>query len=167
MSKFEVEQKYRIADPSAFRKKIKALKAVKISDGAETNQVFDLRRFGIREGILRLRKSGKKGKLTLKGPRLKGRFKKRVEIETEVDYAKMELIFKTLGWKPACSYAKTRVEYDTGKAHVTLDYLKGHGWFAEIEGPAKEIHALERRLGLTRKDREERTYLEILGLSYH
>ena len=166
MKKFEVEQKYRISDPAAFRKKILSLKAKKISNGHEENEVFNLKPFK-KPGILRLRKKdGGKGVLTFKGPRLRSRFKKRLEIETPVDYKNARMIFELLGWKPACFYSKTREEYRVGKAFVTLDYLKKHGWFAEIEAPAVVIPVLERKLGLTRADRENRTYLEILGLCY-
>lgn len=165
MKTFEVEQKYRINDPAAFRRKIRALKARKVSSGHEENQVFDLRRFGI-GGILRLRNAGGKGKLTLKGPRMAGKFKKRLEIETAVDYEKMNTIFGVLKWKPACRYAKKREEYKKGSAFITLDFLKGKGWFAEIEAAPKEIMVLQKKLGLKESDREERTYLEILGLTY-
>ncbi len=163
---YEVEQKYRVKNPAAFRRKIIALKARKISSGFEENAVYNLRKFGIREGILRLRRSGKKAKLTLKGPRLAGRFKKRVEIETEVDFTAMNLIFRALKWKPSCRYSKVREEYQKGSALIVLDFLKGHGWFAEIEAPARQIHLLERKLGLKISDREHRTYLQILGLRY-
>ena len=167
MKRYEVEQKYRIKDPAAFRKKIRALKARKILSGPEKNDVFDLKPFGMQEGILRLRKSGGKGKLTFKGPRMPGRFKKRIEIETAVDYENTRAIFAFLNWKPACRYEKIREEYRAGKALVTLDYLKNHGWFAEIEAKPRNIHALERKLGLKLSDREPRTYLEILGLRFH
>ncbi len=165
MKNLEVEQKYRIKDPAAFRRKIRSLRARLVSSGHEKNEIFGLQRLGV-PGILRLRLTGKKAKLTFKGPRMAGRFKKRVEVETDVDPRNMAVIFKMLGWKPACHYEKRREEYRSGKALITLDYLKGRGWFAEIEASTREIHALEKKLGLKTSDREERTYLEILGLKY-
>lgn len=162
MAKFEIEQKFRVKSPALTRRKILALKAKRISSGFEENQVFDLSRLGI-EGILRLRKTGSKGKLTFKGPRLDGIYKKRVEVETEVEHAGMNEIFKLLKWKPFFCYSKTREEYKIGKVLITLDFLKGKGWFAEIEASELDIKKTALKLGFTDSDREERTYLEILG----
>lgn len=162
MPRFEIEQKFRVKNPAVIRKKILALKAKKISSGFEQNQVFDLSRLGI-EGILRLRKTGKKGKLTFKGPRLDGVYKKRVEVESDVDHDSMHTIFQLLKWKPFFCYAKNREEYKLGKVMITLDYLKGKGWFVEIEASEKDIKKTALKLGFKDSDREERTYLEILG----
>ena len=166
MKSFEVEQKYRVTKPSSFRKTLRALKAKKIFSDHEFNELYDIRKkFGVK-GVLRLRKyAGGKGLLTFKGPRMPGKFKKRVEIETPMDFDKTRAIFKMLGLKVVARYAKWREEYSLGGCHVTLDYLKGAGWFAEIEGPHRKIEALAPRLGFSNKDREERTYLEILNLS--
>lgn len=162
MGKFEIEQKFRVKNPAEMRRRIKRLKAKKICSGFEENQVFDLSRLRV-PGILRLRKSGEKGKLTFKGPRMAGVYKKRVEIETSVDYKTMDAIFKSLKWKPFFHYEKTREEYKLGKIFITLDYLKGKGWFVEIEASVAEIKKIAAKLGFTNADREERTYLEILG----
>ena len=162
MPKFEIEQKFRVKNPAVIRKKILALKAKKVSSGSEQNQVFDLTRLGV-QGILRLRKTGKKGKLTFKGPRLDGVYKKRLEVESDVDHDSMNTIFKLLKWKPFFCYEKTREEYKVGKVLITLDYLKGKGWFVEIEASAPDIKKTALKLGFNDSDREERTYLEILG----
>lgn len=162
MAKLEIEQKFCVKNPAQMRRKILALKAKKISSGFEENQVFDLSRLGI-EGILRLRKTGKKGKLTFKGPRLDGVYKKRVEVESDVDHDSMHTIFKLLNWKPFFRYSKTREEYKLGKVLITLDFLKGKGWFVEIEASEADIKKTALKLGFKDSDREERTYLEILG----
>ncbi len=162
MKKFEVEQKYRLRAPAALRAKLRALKARKISGGAEINHVYPLTKLGI-PGILRLRRDSRGGKLTFKGPRLKSAFKKRIEIETPVNYQEMKLILDSLNPGKPFFYAKTREEYVFGKVLVTLDQVKGHGWFAEIEGPAMLIRPAAAKLGLKESDREERTYLEMLG----
>ncbi len=162
MPRFEIEQKFRVKNPALVRKKIRSLKARRVSSGFEENQVFDLARLGV-EGILRLRKTGKKGKLTFKGPRLDGVYKKRVEVESDVDHGSMHTIFQLLNWKPFFRYSKTREEYKLGKIFITLDYLKGKGWFAEIEASEKDIRKTALKLGFKDSDREERTYLEILG----
>ena len=170
MKSIELEQKYRIASPAVFRRKLRTLGARQIRSGFETNALFDLN--GIlrsRAGILRLRRHGKEktGLLTFKGPRLKGRYKKRKEIETPVNGAAAAALLKALGFRKVAGYSKKREEYSLGRAHVTLDHLSGNGWFLEIEAAkGAEIGRLEKKLGLSAQHREERTYLEILNPSF-
>ncbi len=165
MKNFEVEQKYRIKNPAPIRRALRGLKAKKISAGAEHNTLYDSAgRLRKRETVLRLRLApGGKGLLTFKGPRLKGAYKKRVEMETAVDHARMKKILELLGFRPAASYSKYREEYKLGRHHVTIDRLSGKGWFLEIEGAAGGIGRIAKALGLKSKDREDRTYLEILA----
>ena len=167
MKFFEIEQKYRISNPALFRRRLRVLKAHKISGGHESNELFDIiKRLGIQGSVLRLRKNPDgRGLLTFKGPRIAGKYKKRIEIETCVEYEKARHLLHALGFKVAASYSKKREEFILSRCHVTLDYLKGAGWFAEIEGSEKKITRIAAKLGFSDKDREERTYLEILGKS--
>ena len=162
----EIEQKYRVRKPASVLAVLKKLRARKIRSGFEKNELFDWKGM-LREkkSILRLRQNGKKkqGLLTFKGPRMKGRYKKRVEIETTVDHAVACRLLKNIGFQQVAAYSKRREEFVLGPAHVMLDYLKGHGWFLEIEAAPKTIASVEKQLGLSRQDREERTYLEILS----
>lgn len=163
---FEIEQKYRIEHPRDIRKRIVRLGGKKIHSGLEINELYDykgrLRKNGC---VLRLRLyGGGKGKLTFKGPRQPhGRYKRRVEIETPVDFDKARLILKAMRYKKMTGYKKEREEFSLGGCYVCLDKLKKHGWFVEIEGSEKRIDALARRLGLTEEQEEHRTYLQILG----
>ncbi len=75
---------------------------------------------------------------------------------------KARVLLQAAGFKVARKYSKKREEFLLGKAHVTIDQLQKKGWFLEIEGKPAEIAGLEKKLGLSAKDREERTYLEIL-----
>lgn len=162
---YEIEQKYKISGPSKLRAVLKKMKAVKIRSGAEVNILYDRQGELVdRRSVLRLRHwGGREGVLTFKGPRLSGPFKRRIEIETAVEFRAAEKILDFLGYKSAGVYKKKREEYRLGKAHVTLDWLPGAGWFAEIEASPAGIDRLEKKLGLT-GCREERTYLEIAGL---
>jgi predicted adenylyl cyclase CyaB len=99
--------------------------------------------------------------LTFKGPRLKGIFKRRVEIETPVNWEKTRALLLAAGFRKVAGYSKTREEYALGKTHVTIDHLTKNGWFMEIEGKPSEISKYEKTLGLSKKQREHRTYLEI------
>lgn len=161
----EVEQKYRIQKPSEFRKKLKKLGAQRLHAGLEHNELFDCGTYLLEKGgILRVREYGKeKGVLTYKGPRLKGRYKKRREYETHVEPQAMKLILKQAGFKKVAAYSKNREEFRLNKVLVTLDCLKRLGWFVEIEGKPAEIRKTEKTLGLSPSQREEKTYLELSG----
>ena len=164
MKTYETEQKYRLASPVRMRALLKRLGARKIASGTEYNELYDLEgRLRLKGGVLRLRHHGKKeGKLTLKGPRLGGKYKKRLELETKVEAGAMRAILESLGFVHTIAYRKTREEYVLGKALVTLDRLAGRGWFMEIEAAPSVIRQTEKKLGLTPDLYEDRTYLEIL-----
>ncbi|HOW58311.1 MAG TPA: class IV adenylate cyclase [Candidatus Omnitrophota bacterium] len=164
MKFFEIEQKYRLADPKPVRAILKKLGAKKISSGAESNEFFDKDHFLKKQKIaLRLRRSaGKKATLTLKGPRLASKFTKRMEIETPVDYRATKSLLRFLGFKVHRQYTKNRESYKLGRAMVTVDYLEKFGWFLEIEAQPREIARLAKEIGLRQKDREGKSYLQML-----
>lgn len=166
MGNFEIEQKYRVSDPAAIRKRLRVMKAKKIRSGFESNELLDFRgRLKAKQCVLRLRQYYGEGLLTFKGPRLKGKYKKRLEIELPVDVQKLKQILNLIGFKVAQSYSKEREEYRIGKATVTLDRLRKIGWFVEIEGRPSEIDRISKKLGLTARDMEPRTYLEIVEIA--
>lgn len=163
MKYFEIEQKYRIKNPSKIRVLLRRLGAKKVHAGKEYNELYDFNgRLRAKQSILRLRKWGKKALLTFKGRRLKSKYKKRVEIETPVDFEKTQWLLRMVGFRPIAEYRKKREEFKLGTAAVTLDHLSGHGWFVEIEGQPKSIDAAARKLGLSDKDLEPRSYLQIV-----
>ena len=160
---FEVEQKYRLKDPKRVRAALKKMGARKIAGGVETNEFFDRgKQLRQKRLAMRLRKYGKNATLTLKGPRLKARFTKRMEIETPVDHVLMRNILWLAGFKVVMRYKKERELYRLDKSLITLDRLPGFGRFLEIEGQPQAIKRIEKRLGLTPADREERSYLQML-----
>jgi len=161
---FEIEQKYRLKDPAKIRAILKKLGAKRIASGVEANEFYDHGNFlGKQKVALRLRRFGKgPAVLTLKGPRIKTRFTKRMEIETPVDYASAKALLEFLGCQVLGQYSKRRELYKLGKASVTVDFLEKFGWFLEIEGASQLIGKIEKKLGLQSKDREERSYLKML-----
>jgi len=164
MAFFEIEQKYRLKDPAKARKLLRKLGARKIAGGVESNEFYDKDDFLKKQRVaLRLRKFGKQpAVLTLKGPRIRSRFTKRMEIETPIDLATAKAFLLFLGCRVRRKYSKRRELYKLGGALVTLDLLKKFGWFVEIEGRPKLIKTIEKKLGLGTKDREERSYLQML-----
>ena len=88
MAFLEIEQKYRLKSPAKVRALLKKLKAKKVLSGDESNEFYDKGDFLKKQKIaLRLRRFGRGlATLTLKGPRIRSQFTKRMEIETPVDY---------------------------------------------------------------------------------
>lgn len=163
MARLEIEQKFRVKNILRLRKKINALEARKQSAGSEINQFWDMEgKLRAEHKALRLRKFQNKSKLTLKGPHLGGKYSKRMELETDIDFSTMQKILKQMGFKKVWEYSKYREEYLVKGGLITIDWLPGFGWFAEIEAPARVITKLMGQLGFLAKDREERTYSQLL-----
>ncbi|MGI8744731.1 MAG: class IV adenylate cyclase [Bryobacteraceae bacterium] len=145
------------------RKRIKALK-FKLAKRRvfEQNVLFDtadlsLRRSGV---MIRIRRAGKLGILTFKGPSQPGPHKAREELESELDDPDtMELILARLGHQPVFRYEKFREEYERPGQHgaITLDETP-IGNFLELEGAAKWIDRTARELGFSRADYITRSY---------
>lgn len=160
----EVEQKFRISDPAIIRNSIRSLGGRLRYKGGEKNTLYDYgNRLRHKSSILRLRQMNGQGILTFKGPRLKSRFKKRLEVELLVKAPKMRSLLRRLGFREIARYQKYREEYTvSSKAHITLDQLQGKGWFVEIEAPADQIMKIASKLRLGKRDRENRSYLAIV-----
>jgi len=164
MSFFEIEQKYRLKDPVKARALLKRMGARNVASGWEVNEFYDRGDFFKKQKVaLRLRRFGKQpATLTLKGPRIKNHFTKRMEMETSIDYATAKAVLRFLKCQRVRGYAKKREVYKVGKALVTVDFLEKFGWFLEIEGPSPSIKKVEKKLGLCKADREPRSYLQML-----
>ncbi len=164
MRTYEIEQKYRLVHPQKTKRLLIRLGAKKIAGGIESNELLDLNEALKRKGsLLRSRRHGSGiARLTFKGARLKGRYKKRLEIEITVDYARAKEIFQFLGFKVVANYTKKREEFSLGTCKVALDYLPKVGWFIEIEGKPSTIQHVSMKLGLRKADREELSYLGLL-----
>jgi predicted adenylyl cyclase CyaB len=160
---YEIEQKYKLANPANLRRKIINAGAKQITSGIQRNEYLDNHCYlKSKRLVLRLRRDNSGSFLTLKGPKLPGKFTKRVEYETLVNYAQAKSILAVLGYSPFRKYTKKRETYRLHQCIITLDQLPSRGWFAEIEGPVRQIQKLSTRLGLCDSDREERSYLAIL-----
>lgn len=163
MKFFETEQKYRLKNPKRIRSLLKRFGAGKIAQGTETNEIFDCGHFlRNQKVILRLRRFAGKNVLTLKGPRLKSRFTRRMEIETPVEGRAARALLKFFGCRKILEYSKQRETYRCQGTVIAVDFLPEFGWFLEIEGAPKKITVTARRLGLRESDREEKSYLRML-----
>jgi predicted adenylyl cyclase CyaB len=163
----EREQKYRVADIGPIRARLVRLGAEAHASGFERNELFDcdgrLRREGRK---LRLRRHGTKiAMLTLKGPRLGGAHKARMEVETPVHYEAAKRILELLDFRVKETYSKLREEYRLYGCPVCLDHIPNTGWFVEIEGAPGKIREIARRLGLQRSDQEDQSYRKLIRQS--
>lgn len=164
VKRFEIEQKFKLKNLSLVRRRLKRLGAKKKKSFVEHNEFYDYRGLLRRKkSILRLRRKGANGGwLAFKGPRLKAKYTKRVEIEMPVDWERAKAILLLTGFRKVFQYSKFREEFNVSSCLVTLDRLPKFGWFLEIEANARNIHRLVKKLGLENRDREERSYLELL-----
>jgi predicted adenylyl cyclase CyaB len=160
----ECEQKYRIDDVNAIRLRLLDLGAEPHASGFERNELFDCDdRLRKQDRKLRLRRHGNKvAMLTLKGPRLKGSQKTRMEVETPVEYEAAKRILELLDFRVKETYSKIREEYRLYGCPVCLDHIPNTGWFAEIEGTPKQIADIAKKLKLRRDDQEHRSYRKLI-----
>ncbi len=89
--------------------------------------------------------------LTYKGAKEKNEFKKRQEVEIEVeDGNSAEKLLLLLGYNKALVFEKKRRVWRSGECEVALDELPLLGCFLEIEGPdGEKIADVQRNLGLS------------------
>ena len=160
----EIEAKLKVGSLPAVVKKLKAAGARFVGKHLQTDAYFDDGKSSLRksDSALRLRRQvvsatrmadkGRKEQIIVafKGPKQKGRFKQRQEIQFEVSDTRLaETVFASLGYKKALVFQKKRQVWLLGGCEVALDELPLLGSFVEIEGPdEKRIAAVQKKLGL-------------------
>jgi adenylate cyclase class 2 len=122
----------------------------------EANTVFDTAGLTLRRKrtLLRVREAGGHATLTFKGVPLAGRHKVREELETEIPSARtVSQILERLGFRPVFRYEKFRSEYRApgGSGLATLDETPV-GVYMELEGAARWIDRMARKLGFRESD---------------
>jgi adenylate cyclase class 2 len=154
--RFETEVKLRVADPEWGRQALKRLGAMLGTPRHFEDNVFMDDEAGsvLSQGrLLRLRRVGDKGVLTVKGKKevVEG-MKRREEIEVAVaDPETMERLFGALGYRPIFRYQKYREVYRYRDVEIVLDETP-IGTFLEIEGEIKGIHGAAAALGYKPED---------------
>jgi adenylate cyclase class 2 len=162
--KIEIEIKLRVSEDLAeIRKKLRRLRfRIHKRRAFESNVLFDDTKHRLRKHgkLLRVRRSGKRGLLTFKGPSQQSRYKKRWEIETEFpDGDLIEQILVQVGYHPVFRYEKFRTEFTRGYSdgEVLLDETP-IGNFLELEGRPQWIERTAKLLGYSRADYINRSY---------
>ncbi len=176
----EVEQKFRIADPAAVRKRLEALGA-KFADPVEQVDAYfnhPSRDFAMTDEALRIRSVGERNFVTYKGPKLDRDVKMRRELEQPLadgpEAAKhfAELLV-ALGFRPTARVVKHRIagtlDWQGTHYEIAADVVQHLGPFLELElvvdeshtdAAKKQILTLQNELGLTEVER--RSYLEMV-----
>ena len=160
----EIEKKFRLTkrQRDAVLKRLPEIGAVREGEDFEENTLYSGGALESGSAVLRLRRVEGKATLTYK-KRLPGAaaIKQQREEETEVgDVEAMGAILEALGFTPALVYEKRRQTWRLGNAEIVIDVLP-FGLFMEIEGPAREIRSIERKLGLKGLRTEHATYPQL------
>ncbi len=151
-------------------RKLKAAGAEFLRRGLQTDSYFDDAKNSLRksDSALRIRhqRVGRKEqvKITFKGPRQKGRFKRRKEIQFESADARLaEMLLAELGYKKALVLQKKRRVWRLDGCLVALDTLPLLGDFVEIEGPGeKKIAGVQKKLGLADLSHIPESYTQLM-----
>jgi len=178
---FEVEQKYRVADPAAVRRRFAQLGA---EEGGTVVQVDTYyahpnRDFAATDEALRIRRVGEKNFITYKGPKLDAMTKTRREIE--FDFAagdsgaeRCDQLLQALGFRRVAEVSKSRqlsrLQRGAHSIELAVDEVREVGSFVELEiavGQESELDearaalaTVASELGLVEVER--RGYLEML-----
>jgi adenylate cyclase class 2 len=177
---YEVELKFKVADPSTLIERLIFMGALVKgkSDHADLYLAHPSRDFKQTDEALRLRRIGSENRITYKGPKRGGPTKTREEIELVFEpgpdrFEQLSTLFERLGFQSVALIRKTREEFevsDLGRpVSVLLDDAANLGQFAEIEALADDeadlseaqaaVLRLAEHLGL--HDVEPRSYLRM------
>lgn len=165
MSK-EIECKIKISDRKEVAALLVKLGAQDYGDKHEKNWVFDTENSDLREcnKLLRIR-SYDKNILTFKGPVEESLFKKREEIECELDSLEnMRKILDGLGYREVWFYEKMRHKFSLDGCEIVLDKIPELGDFLEIEAPCEEvINSILAKLGISAQMHINESYLQLFA----
>ncbi len=152
----EIEAKLKVDSFDDVQRRLTELGAEFVGEYFQKDYYLDDRHRSLTNGdrCLRLRSqttSGRKtAKLTYKGAKEKGDFKKRREIEIDIsDSDALTELLSALGYASVTVVEKKRRLWRISGCEVGLDQLPELGSFVEVEGPNSEsIAEVQRSLGL-------------------
>ena len=146
----EIEIKFRIEDPRALTRRLRAAKFRLVTPPThEMNTLYDLPGQALRKrgDLLRLRKYGKGWVLTHKSKEKLAATRAALNWKRNWPMAKMGAILHALHFQPTFRYEKYRAEWSDGHGHVVLDKTP-IGSFGEIEGAPRWIDKTAKALGI-------------------
>lgn len=178
--KYEVEQKFPVADMAALAARLAALGARLSEPGSEVDHYYThpARDFAATDEALRIRRTDRSNYITYKGPKVDTTTKTRREIELalpqqEQQVAAWESLLEALGFTPIAEVSKYRrkatIPWEGWQVEAALDDVFEVGTFIELELVAEDeelesaracIASLAAKLGLSGSQRK--SYLELL-----
>lgn len=178
---YEVELKYRLADPSDLHERLAAMGFVPLDPITQVDRYYQhpSRNFVETDEALRIRQTERETRITYKGPKVDTKTKTRREIELPlagIDHpdAKWDTLLRALGFVPTLEVHKSRSEgylnWEGGPVTVSLDEVDGLGRYVELERVCSEadrqttgesLLRLAEHLGL--KDLERRGYAQLMA----
>ena len=177
---YEVEQKFRLADPAALEARLRAIAVALAAQIEQADRYFahPSRDFAATDEALRIRSVGERNWVTYKGPKIDRTTKTRRELELPIEpgesgAARFAELFAALGFTPVATVRKRRrkaaLDWRGEHVEIVLDEVDELGQFCEMEISADDARLdaaraaladLARELRLT--DVERRSYLEML-----
>jgi adenylate cyclase class 2 len=167
MANIENEIKFRVADTSLLKRRMKALGLGRGCRLVERDYFYDFADGSLwKQGLLlRLREENGKGILTIKGPRMESRFKRRLEVNRVVGEPRAaRKLLRACGLVERFGKEKLRATFRLSGALICWDRLPFIGEYIEIEGSAEKITACARELGLDMKQGISDSYESLFRL---
>ncbi len=166
----EIEAKLKVGSLAQIECRLGELGAEFLAEQVQTDYHFDDAGASLTttDRCLRLRRESARGSerlfLCYKGAKEKSNFKKRQEIEVEINDAdSTEKLLEVLGYRKICTVEKTRRLWQLGGCEVALDRLPLLGDFVEIEGPNdRQIADVQKSLGLTSVAHIPKSYAQLI-----
>jgi len=166
----EIEAKLKVDSLPQVERKLAELGAEFLAEQLQRDYYFDDDKSSFRNSdqALRLRQQvtagSEKNLLTYKGPKQNDNFKKRQEIEVEIeDHEPGEQLLCALGFKRVLVFEKKRRIWRLANCVVAVDRLPLLGGFVEIEGPDDEkIAGVQRDLGLSDLPHIVQSYADLM-----
>lgn len=167
----EIEAKIKVADLGQVAARLRGLGARERGRVVQRDWFFDRADGSMRRGDvgLRLREEtgadGVKTVMCYKGPRLKGRYKEREEIEFTLSDAEQGREFlAALGFEATLAFEKRRWLWELQGCEVCLDEVVELGAFVEVEGPGEQqVHQTLAALGLKETEHIAESYVTMLA----
>lgn len=168
--KMEIEAKIKVESLDAISEKLKSLGGQFKADITQRDTYFDAGAALIKSDRgLRLRcqsaEAAEEIILTYKGPKQKGKFKSRKEIEVVVaDFGAMAELLAALGYERTIEFEKKRSLWVFQGCEVCLDELEQLGSFVEVEGADENaINSVLDKLGLAESEHISKTYSKMIA----
>ena len=152
----EIEAKIRVEGLKPFRDKLLELGAERVGKVRETNTYLTVDDPDVGLRVRREVDAGGhvRSRVTYKGPRQPGAFKRREEIEYDVSDADAAVqAFERIGHTGNLVFEKDRETFNLDDCEVVLDELPQLGRFVEVEGPGEAaVTQVLAKIGLSADD---------------